>query len=393
MSETTSPQQRELAALGPMRNYVIEGNARSKELDIYHLIFAPTFACNLRCTHCYLPHHKNSTLPEAAALRLLDEWTDIVLSERQRFGGIFHLKGGEPLLIKYVPKLMDAIARRRALILMITTNGTAPSGAHLSALYRCNDALDGNVVVNVSLDGASERTHSMLRGPGNFEQTLSFIRRLRRSQITVHINSVIHRHNLEDVEILTDLAVREQTSQINFLPFVPKGYGEAMWDWGVDSIQLLERIQAIYSEAGVEVRKVLAGSYADTLRQEIAGLQTSNECVGGYRGLFYILPNGDVYSCPNLVTAALRVGNLHTESLLSLHTALRTRVYDKTVGCGGCSNRYVCKGESLLRGPAEQSTERKHRLQRLQERMMSLSPLPVPMGSDEGISYCFSRNL
>jgi radical SAM protein with 4Fe4S-binding SPASM domain len=377
----------------PMRNYVIEGDAKSKELDVYHLIFAPTYACNLRCTHCYLPHHDNPALPEALALRLLNDWTDIVSSERGRFGGIFHLKGGEPLLIKYVPKLLDEIARKRALTLMITSNGTVPSRPHLAALYQCNEALDRNVVVNVSLDGASEGTHSMLRGAGTFDKTLSFIRLLRRHDVTVHLNSVIHAHNMGDIEALAALALNEGALQINFLPFVPKGYGEALWDWGVDSLQLLEKIGTVYSEGGPEVRQVLAGSYADTLRQEMAGIQTSNECVGGYRGLFYVVPNGDVYSCPNLVDAALCVGNLHSESLYSLHASLRERVYEKTVGCGGCSNRYICKGESLLRGPSDLAAKRMQRLGRLQERMIALSPLPAPTRSDEGVSYCFSRNL
>jgi radical SAM protein with 4Fe4S-binding SPASM domain len=376
-----------------MRNYVIEGDAKSKELDVYHLILAPTFACNLRCTHCYLPHHGNLALPEAAALRLLDDWTEIVLSERGRFGGIFHLKGGEPFLTKYAPKLLDTMARDRALVLMITSNGTVPSRPHLDALFRCNDALDGNVIVNVSLDGASERTHSMLRGPNTFEKTMSFVRRLRRHEVTVHLNSVIHRHNIDDVEALADLAATEGVAQVNFLPFVPKGYGEALWDWGVDSLLLLEKIGAIYASGGAEIRQVLAGSYADMFRQEIGGISTSNECVGGYRGLFYILPGGDVYSCPNLVDSGLRVGNLHDQSLYSLHSNLREAVYEKTIGCGGCSNRYICKGESLLRGPADLFAQRKRRLDELQERMISMSPLPLPVGIDDGVSYCFSRNL
>jgi radical SAM protein with 4Fe4S-binding SPASM domain len=233
----------------------------------------------------------------------------------------------------------------------------------------------------------------MLRGPATFEKTLSFIRHLCQRRVTVHLNSVIHRHNLDDVEALTDLAVSERVSQINFLPFVPKGYGEALWDWGMDSVQLLEQIEAVYSRGGTEIRQVLAGSYADTIRQEMAGIQTSNECVGGYRGLFYVVPNGDVYSCPNLTSSTLRVGNLHTASLLALHMSMRERVYEKTIGCGGCSNRYICKGETFLQGPSALMMERKARLVRLQANLVSRSPLSAPNTLTEGQSYCFSRNL
>src|SRR5688572_11848747 len=83
------------------RNYVMQGLTSKRQLDTYHLILAPTHACNLRCKHCYLPDHKNELLPREIALRILDEWSDIVLDERKPFQGIFHVKGGEPFVVPY----------------------------------------------------------------------------------------------------------------------------------------------------------------------------------------------------------------------------------------------------------------------------------------------------
>src|SRR5688572_17008405 len=85
------------------------GSYQKRQLDTYHLILAPTHACNLRCKHCYLPDHKNELLPREIALRILDEWSDIVLDERKPFQGIFHVKGGEPFVVPYFEDLMHRL--------------------------------------------------------------------------------------------------------------------------------------------------------------------------------------------------------------------------------------------------------------------------------------------
>jgi hypothetical protein len=79
------------------KTYIMWGDSKKKALNIYHLILAPTYACNLRCRHCYLPGHAVKFLPKNIVLRLIDEWRDIVLEERGEYGGIFHIKGGSLL--------------------------------------------------------------------------------------------------------------------------------------------------------------------------------------------------------------------------------------------------------------------------------------------------------
>jgi MoaA/NifB/PqqE/SkfB family radical SAM enzyme len=184
----TSAAYRETTPRRPDHSpYVMEGSASEKRLKTYHLILAGTHACNLRCKHCYLPDHNAELLPKAVALRLVDEWSRIVLEEKGQYGGIFHVKGGEPFLIPYLCDIMDRLVQLQSLRLMLTTNGTFLSKKVIDALRRCNEGLTGHVNMIVSLDGASAATHDELRGPGKFGITTQFIRALSDHSIAIFL--------------------------------------------------------------------------------------------------------------------------------------------------------------------------------------------------------------
>ena len=71
-----------------METYVMKGSSEKRALDTYHLILAPSFGCNLRCKHCYLPDHDAAGLAVEDVLRLMEEWSEIVVAERGPMGGI-----------------------------------------------------------------------------------------------------------------------------------------------------------------------------------------------------------------------------------------------------------------------------------------------------------------
>ena len=148
-----------------LRTYVMKGHSSEKALDTYHLILAPTFACNIRCRHCYLPDHAARGLSAERVLKLVDEWSDIIVAEREPFGGIFHLKGGEPLILPYFTDVIDRLAERQSLQFMMTTNGILGDGGTAEKLHWLNDQLGGYVTVIVSLDGSSEAASTSVDVP------------------------------------------------------------------------------------------------------------------------------------------------------------------------------------------------------------------------------------
>lgn len=326
--------------------YIMQGNERSRALDKYHLILAPTHACNLRCGHCYLHDHDADTLPKDIALRIVDEWAALVTTERGRFQGIFHIKGGEPFVVPYIHELFNRVVESSSLELMITTNGTILSAKAKAALKRAA-ALGKRFTAIVSIDGSESRTHDFLRGEGNFATSIAFLNYIEKLGISIHFNSVLYRKNLHQIGAIVDLAKSVGAAQVNFLPFVSKGFGERLVIEQLPQVDAFRALKGFYDDAPPETQRMLIGSAPDLLKRESDGVgRLSHECVAAYRGLFYIKPDGSAYTCPNIENSRYSIGNVRTSTLLelsdrldALHTKLRS---------GRSSDMLLCVGEAIL---------------------------------------------
>ncbi len=384
----TPISRRHVAPPRPGGNYVMQGLTSEKALDIYHLIFAPTHACNLRCKHCYLPDHDVEALPKEIAMRLVDEWSEIVLEERGPFRGIFHVKGGEPFVVPYLGDIMDRLVELQSMRLMLTTNGTFTNEKTLNKLQACHDGLSGHVTVIVSLDGASAKTHDALRGDGQFEVTTSFIRAIRARGIFTHLNCVLHGQNMHEIPAYVRLAMDLGADQINFLPLVPKGYGSTVRCLQVPHLQLHQQLQAVYDSGDECTRRLLAGSLSHIADRNKRGILAACECVAAYQGLFYITPEGSVFTCPNLLNTEHSIGNVKNLSLRELCD--RLPILHRKLRADGSNDRHLCTGERTL----YESIGDKRNLANLRE-MQSALTVDSPDTSTNRVAtaYCVSRNF
>lgn len=352
--------------------YVMEGNAETKELDIYHLILAPSYHCNLKCKHCYIESVRDS-LSKEVVLKVLDEWNEIVLEERGRYGGIFHLKGGEPLLIPYLSEVLEKLKELRSLRLMITTNGTISNETLFEQLAECKRALNGFVLLIVSLDGATEETHSILRGKGRFLQTLNFLKKLREFNIDFQLNCVLHMENMHEIEKYLKLAREYGAKQVNFLYFIPRGKGANFSSRKISHFTYFACVNnAYYNRSN---RELLNGSLPDLINRNLG---FSNECVAGYRGLLYITPTGKVYPCPNMVFDEFSLGNILKEPLKDI-LKKNLIIYKKLENI---SSKLTCTGEKFLYAKNRDIDE----LRSLEDFASSINTSP------NHISYCYNRN-
>jgi MoaA/NifB/PqqE/SkfB family radical SAM enzyme len=380
------------SAVAANRNwrYVMRGTAAEKALDLYHLIFAPTHACNLRCTHCYLPDHTPEMLPATVALRLVDQWAEIVREERGRFGGIFHVKGGEPFVVPYLGRIADRLIELNCLRFMLTTNGTITTDKVFHLLERCRDGLDGHITVIVSLDGATAETHDELRGEGQFAITTKFVGTLAAAGINTFLNCVVHAGNTAEMEAYLALARSFDVAQVNFLTFIPKGFGRQMKCQQARHLSVYATLERLYQAGDERAKELLAGSVPDILRLErVEPSIASHECVAGYRGLLYIKPDGSSFTCPNLEDKQFSVGNVGSDSLydiLARLTGLRRRIR-----ADGVSDRFLCTGERLRYQDEAGFSEQLSWLAELQ-RKVEKEAVPAPRGAAGETAFCVSRN-
>ncbi len=278
----------------PRGAYIMWGDPQRRTLYHYHLIVAPSYACSLRCRHCYLPHHRAELMPLERLLSLVDWWAETVRRERGPRGGIFHLKGGEPFMLPYLWEVADRVAETGTLRLMLTTNGTLTEPTVFENLRRAFERLEGHLTVIVSLDGAESRTDALLRGPGHFERALHFIDGVLSAGVPVQINHVVHRRNLADLDRFLSL-VRERFGalQVNLLRMVVRGRAEEIASWEVPREEFRAAVEALYQA----YPELLVGSLPDVARR-VNGCRVGT-CVAGFRGLSYITPEGHAWACPN----------------------------------------------------------------------------------------------
>ncbi len=165
---------------------------------------AITGACNLRCRHCWVeagaptsPGHA----PAAAVLALVDGFVALGVDT-------IWITGGEPLSHPDWPAILaHCCAQRSVRTVGLQTNGTLLDAARIGRLRALPRA---PLRVQVSLDGASARTHDRVRGEGAFAETIAGVSRLAAAGFggRTSIAFTEMRHTMEDVPGLLELTAR-----------------------------------------------------------------------------------------------------------------------------------------------------------------------------------------
>ncbi|MEW6554211.1 MAG: radical SAM protein [Actinomycetota bacterium] len=151
--------------------------------SLRYLMLEVTDRCNLRCRHCYLGDAGAADMAWETARRLLDDFEDI--------GGLrLMVTGGEPLLYPHLDMLDRELAGRSFRGVLIT-NGTLVEDLDLQRLNFKE--------IQFSVDGLEEG-HDHLRGKGGYGKVMEAVRRAMDAGVDVSVATVIHSHNLHELE-------------------------------------------------------------------------------------------------------------------------------------------------------------------------------------------------
>ncbi|MFI6318931.1 radical SAM protein [Nonomuraea sp. NPDC050556] len=176
------------------------------------VIWDVTYACPLRCVHCYSESGRRPSrrLSDADMLRV----ADAIAAIRPRGVAI---AGGEPLLIRNIVEVIDRMA---GLDVTLYTSGWPMTGD----LARSLAEVCGRVVVSV--DGATPETHDRIRGrKGSFARAMEALRLLDEAGAAFGIDCVLLRGNFADMAAFCqDLAPRfPRLGFVSFGAAVPGG--------------------------------------------------------------------------------------------------------------------------------------------------------------------------
>ncbi|QCX74247.1 Antilisterial bacteriocin subtilosin biosynthesis protein AlbA [Streptomyces sp. YIM 121038] len=188
------------------------------------IVWDTTYACPLRCSHCYSESGRRPSrqLGPEAMLRVADALAS--LGPR-----VVALSGGEPLVVRGVFEVAQRL-RAAGVKLSINTSGWVMNRA---LAERLADHFDE---VIVSLDGATSEVHDRIRGrEGSFERVLAALTLLDevaaerstadRGRLCFGVDCVVIRSNFGQLEdIAGDIAHRfPRLTTLGFNAAVPEG--------------------------------------------------------------------------------------------------------------------------------------------------------------------------
>lgn len=189
-----------------------------------NVIWDVTYACPLRCTHCYSESGRRPSrqLDQADLLRVADAIVSL------RPDGVA-LAGGEPLLVKGIFEVAGRIARAGIPVVCYTGGWSLPP-------WMVEAAQSVFAQVIVSVDGATAEVHDRIRGrAGSFDRAMAALARLdeaareRRAAgaqpLAFGIDCVVVRSNFHQIEQLcTAVAPRfPELGHLTFGAVVPAG--------------------------------------------------------------------------------------------------------------------------------------------------------------------------
>jgi len=269
-----------------------------------------TERCNRACKHCYQNGIPGAELALPDLLTIIDRMEEAVRKWGKK--GTLSMTGGEPYLRRDdLHALMDRIDKSDCLAYYdILTNGSLISKTETLTLAKHSRLRR----VQVSLEGASERTNDEIRGPGAFESTISAIRLLKDAGIAVSVMTTISRFNKDEIPALIDLAGKEGVTTLALERLIPEGTGAGLSDQVLSPQELKTVYEGIYHIAinGPPVRVLL---YRPLFALLAPGDPTVGALCSAGNNALTIMPDGTVYPCRRL---PISIGNVLTDGFFKI---------------------------------------------------------------------------
>jgi pyrroloquinoline quinone biosynthesis protein E len=244
-----------------------------------------THACPLHCGYCSNPLELTRRARELSA----SQWADVF---RQAAGlGVLHthLSGGEPLLRRDLEEITRA-AVDAGLYTQLVTSGDGLSDARLDALVAA-----GLHSVQLSVQHADPGQSDAIAGRRSFATKRAAAGLVKERDLPLGVNVVLHRHNLDAVDDLIDLAVDWQANRIELA-------NTQFYGWGLLNRAALmpsrEQLEAA-TETVERRRKLLDGTLEITWVMPDYFSGTPKPCMGGWGAVsLTVTPDGTVLPCP-----------------------------------------------------------------------------------------------
>lgn len=312
------------------------------EAEVNVISWNLTRACNLSCSHCYLPagirEKRAEELSTQECQRVIDQIEEVASHP------VLILTGGEPLLREDIFDIAR-YASRKKITVVVGTNGTQIDEPLLSRLME-----SGAEGLGISLDSLSPQVHDSFRGvAGAWERTVAGIELIGKRGLPFTIQTTVLKNNRHELPALADLSHRVGARVFNIFFLVCTGRGQDMTDISPEEYEeTLSLIADMEKEfAGRLLIKAKCAPHVNRLRYEKGLWKEEEQNRGCPAGTTYlrITAEGKVTPCPYI---PWEVGDLRRETFGQIWEGaggLRLlRQWALKGRCGQCEFKFLCGG-------------------------------------------------
>jgi len=302
--------------------------------------------CNLCCPHCYASG--GTVYPDELSAEEIRTFLQDVRPYTEDTVQV-QLTGGEPFLEEEkVFAAIDEVHKLEYNILIINTNGILLNQETVNRLKNAVSDIE-YFNITVSLDGATKKTHELIRGPGTFEKTLQALKMLKDANLPVAASIAVHQDNFQELEAIFNLCM-----ELDIVPYTsplaPLGRAQNSTLNPVKLSDLVIETYRIIKENNLP-RDKMSVTYLYYIIQALRNMNRRLYCGSGLSTSF-LDSNGDLYPCMNtLYQEAFKCGNIREKPFGNIweHSPVYSRmrclnIPESNKKCRECELRYICAG-------------------------------------------------
>lgn len=300
------------------------------------------YRCNLNCSYCYNCAERTEMAKSGNNEMTYEEYCQLIKDAAACGVKKIILTGGEPLLKVNTPLIGRRILDE-GLSCELLTNGI------LLKKLSIKEIRESFSLVTISLDSKTPTINDKHRGSGVFERVMDSIAYAGKSGVKIRINSVITEDTVSGLYETWEWALRELKCDF----FTPSLY--TPFNLNGDESQnpvappSMEKLICEYQKAFEK----LPGHYRNAFKK----IYPKNSC-GMAKGEVCLSPEGDVYPCHIMTSAAFQCGNVKTVKFPDIINQseklaqFRQITVDQIEQCRECDFRLLCGGGCIAQNYA-----------------------------------------
>jgi radical SAM protein with 4Fe4S-binding SPASM domain len=302
------------------------------------VLYDITYACNLRCTHCFTDsgkQHNDELNP--------DEKIDLVRQIKDLGVNRISIAGGEPLICNDTEMLLHEL-KCNDIIASITTNGLLLERKRIEALSQYSIRN-----LTLSIDGATEEVHDAIRGHGAFKKLLQIIELVSTYyKGNWSLKVTLTSSNVHQIVDFIELALQYDCPSIKFNTIRETGRAKINRDLILTPFQYgktINQIQNLSDSKKYQIR--IAPPLNPFMLQDYHFVKELGFGCNAGRESIYIDPTGNVKPCTQFDDSWI-CGNIREKSLFEIwhnsEVLQKIRKLNGNSSCSKCDLYNKCRG-------------------------------------------------